>query len=179
MLIGAGNPMVMPCLLHVYRSTGTFLVTVVRVALAAMVNLLITRLAPAFLNLSNENVDHLMTPTRLWKALAGTVLIAASVGQWYTTALGYVFVLRQLWPVLCYFPELCCSTHGRSHASSVRNHVLLTVHICRKLTGACNPMLCPCIPRPQGDSIAAPRTLLHGRRPACCARGWGLGDDRR
>ena len=69
-------------------ATGTFLVTVVRVALAATVNLLITWLAPKFLDLSGEDVAHLMAPTRVRRAVFGLVLITVSVGKWYETAPG-------------------------------------------------------------------------------------------
>lgn len=69
-------------------ATGTFLVTVVRVALAAMINLLITWLAPKLLGLSREDVTHLMAPTRVRRAVFGLVLIMASVGKWCETASG-------------------------------------------------------------------------------------------
>lgn len=67
-------------------STGTFLVTVVRVLLATSVNLLVTRFAPAFLNLQKEDAEHLMAPKPLLKAAAGGALISISVVIWYMRA---------------------------------------------------------------------------------------------
>ena len=76
-IVGAGSSGV---------STSTFLVTVVRVLLATLCNLLITWLAPAFLNLPKEDVEHLMSSKSLLKAGAGGALIAISVFIWSARA---------------------------------------------------------------------------------------------
>lgn len=81
-------------------STGTFLVTVVRVLLATSINLLVTRFVPSFLHLAEEDVEHLMAPRRLLKASAGGALISASICIWYVHASATGKLARSEPPVL-------------------------------------------------------------------------------